>query len=72
MTRLLEQVLSKASALTPQQQDELATRWLEEMEDDARWDAKFAGSQAELSKLASDVRDKIRAGQVKKTGIDEL
>lgn len=72
MTRLLEQLLDRASKLTPEQQDELATRWLEEMDDDARWDTRFASTQAELSRLAEDVRARIRAGKVQSTGIDEL
>ncbi len=72
MTRLLEQLLSRASQLPPEQQDQLAARWLEELNDDLAWDAQFAASQPELSKLAEEVRAKIRSGQVRPTGIDEL
>lgn len=72
MTRLLEQVLAQASKLPPDQQDALAARWLDELEDDARWDAAFALSQDELAKLASEVRRQVREGNVEPTGIDEL
>jgi hypothetical protein len=72
MTRLFEQVVSRVSQLTAEQQDQLAARWLEELDDDARWDAQFSATQPELSKLAQEVRAKIRAGQVRSTGIDEL
>jgi hypothetical protein len=72
MTRLFEQVVSRVEKLTAEQQNELAARWLAELDDDARWDAQFAATQPELSKLAEEVRAKIRAGQVRSTGIDEL
>jgi hypothetical protein len=72
MTRLLEKLVAQAAALPPAQQDELAARWIEELQDDARWDESFARSQDALSKLAHDVRTKIRAGDVEKTEIDEL
>jgi hypothetical protein len=72
MTRLLEQLIARASKLSAPEQDALATRWLEEIEDDAQWDAKFSSSQAELAKLAADVREQIQAGRVRSSGIDEL
>jgi hypothetical protein len=72
MTRLLEEVINRVAKLTPEQQDELAARWLQELDDDARWDQRFATSQPELSKIARDVREQIRAGKVRSTGIDEL
>ncbi|HEY7089821.1 MAG TPA: hypothetical protein VH518_17115 [Tepidisphaeraceae bacterium] len=58
MTRLFEQVVSRVSRLSAEQQDELAARWLEGLNDDARWDAKFAATQPQLSKLAAEVRAK--------------
>ena len=72
MTRLLEELLSRASKLPPQQQDELAQRWIEELNDDAAWDVQFAQTQVQLTKLAAEVRGKILAGQVQSKGIDEL
>ncbi len=37
---------------------------LDEIEDEARWDATFAGSQAKLAKLAAGAREDIAAGAV--------
>ncbi len=72
MTRLLEKLLAKTSKLPPEEQDALAARWLDELEDDAKWDTAFAASQDELATLASNVRRKINANQIQPTGIDEL
>ncbi len=69
MTRLLEKVLSRASKLSPAMQDELAARWLEELDDDARWDAKFDSSKTELAKLTGEVRAKIREGHEGAVGL---
>ena len=61
MTRLLEQVLAQVAQLPPDEQDALASRWLEELADDRKWDGAFASSQDALTRLAADVRAKVQA-----------
>ena len=72
MTALLEKAIAELQKLPPVQQDEIATLILEELADDARWDRAFADSQVALTRLAAKVRNDIRAGRVKKLGIDDL
>ncbi len=72
MTQLLEKVLTEIYKLPPERQDAIASIILEELEDERRWDKTFAESQDQLTKLAQKVRADIKAGRVKKMGIDEL
>jgi hypothetical protein len=68
----LQRAFGEASKLSTQEQDTLATIVLEEIEDDARWEASFARSQKQLSRLADKVRQDIRDNKVSAAGIDEL
>jgi len=72
MTKLLERAISEAKKLPSKDQDALASILLEEMEDDAAWEQKFASSQNQLSRLADKVRADIQKGRVIEMGIDEL
>ncbi len=72
MTQLLEKALTEVYKLPPEKQDVIAAIILEELEDEQRWDKAFAESQDLLAKLAQKVRADIKAGRVKKMGIDEL
>ena len=54
MTRLLEEMLEKASKLKEAEQNALASIMLEEMEDEERWEIAFANSQDALSGLAEE------------------
>jgi hypothetical protein len=72
MTQLLEQALTEVYKLPPEKQDAIASAILEELEDEQRWQAAFAGSQDKLAKLARKVRQDIKAGRVKEMGFDEL
>lgn len=72
MTQLLEKVLTEVYKLPPEKQDAIAAVILEELEDERLWDKAFAESQDKLAQLASKVRTDIRAGRIKKMGIDEL
>ena len=71
MTKLLEKVLSEVYKLPAEKQDFIAAIILEELEDERRWDKAFAESQDLLAKLAETARADIKAGRVKKMGIDE-
>lgn len=72
MTQLLETVLTEVCKLPPEKQDAIAAVILEELEDERLWDKAFAESQDKLAQLASRVRTDIKAGRIKKMGIDEL
>ncbi len=72
MTQLLERVLTEVYKLPPEQQDAIATIIFEELEDERRWEKSFAESQDQLAQLAQKVHADIKAGRVKKMGIDEL
>ena len=54
MTARLEIVFTEVSKLSPKEQDALADWLLAELESERRWDKRFADSQDELSKLASE------------------
>ena len=72
MTQLLEKALTEVYKLPPEKQDAIAAIILEELEDEQRWDKAFAESQDKLVQLAREVRADIKAGRIKKIGIDEL
>ena len=72
MTQLLEKALTEVYKLSPEKQDAIAAIILEELEDEQRWNKAFAESQDKLVQLARKVRADIKAGRIKKIGIDEL
>lgn len=72
MTELLEQAVAAIQKLSAAEQDAIAAIILEELADERRWDAAFARSQDQLADLAERVREEIRLGKVKNTGMDEL
>ena len=72
MTQLLEQALSEVKRLPEADQDAIATLILEELADERHWQESFARSQDQLARLASKVREDIRAGRVKSGGFDQL
>ncbi len=72
MTPLLEQALAEVDKLSAEEQDTIAAMILEELADEHRWERAFAQSEKQLVKLADKVRADIKAGRVKKMGIDEL
>ena len=72
MTQLLEKVLTEVHKLPPEKQDAIAAVILEELEDAQLWDKAFSESQDKLANLAQKVRTDIKAGRIRKMGIDEL
>jgi hypothetical protein len=65
MTKLLDKVLQQAARLSAAEQDRIARLVLDEIEDEARWQATFAGSQSKLAELAAHAREDIAAGAVR-------
>jgi len=72
MTALLDQAIAAVQQLTPDKQDAIAAIIMEELADDQRWDAAFAGSQEKLARLAEHARAAKRAGKTTRQGWDEL
>lgn len=72
MTQLLEQAIAELHKLSASNQDAIASLILAEINDEVRWQNAFDNSQDQLQKMADKVRDDIRAGRVRGTGIDEL
>ena len=72
MTQLLEQAIAELHKLPASDQDAIAAIILAEINDEQRWEAAFANSQQQLSRMADKVREDIRAGRVRDLGIDEL
>jgi hypothetical protein len=72
MTQLLQKALAEVQKLPEPEQDAIATLILDELADEQRWEESFARSQDRLAQLAAKAREDIRAGRVKKLGIDEL
>ncbi len=72
MTVLLEQALTEVKKLPASEQDIIAGIILDELADEAKWDAAFAQSQDQLARLAAKARDAIQAGRVKNHGMDDL
>ena len=70
MTELLEQAIDHLKGLDADKQDamakpfrrKIATLIMEELEDDAKWDAAFASSQDLLADLAAEAMAEYNAG----------
>ena len=65
MTTLLKQAFDELSKLSPEQQDLIARRILDELEDERRWDASFAASQDMLESMAAEAIAEHRAGKTR-------
>ena len=72
MTELLEQAISRLKTLPASEQNAIAAMILEEVEDEARWDAAFAKSQDALAKLASEAMSEYRAGKTQELDPETL
>ena len=63
MTKLMEQVIAKVSALPPEEQEHYAVIFLGELEDEQKWDEAFAASQDQLAQLADEALQEFEAGK---------
>jgi hypothetical protein len=66
-TKALQSLIDKATALSPDLQEQFAQQWLAELEDEQLWDEKFAGSQDLLEKMAKDALENFRNGKTATT-----
>jgi hypothetical protein len=75
VTERLKQAFERAAtALSPEEQDELAVQLLKllEADDDAKWDATFAASEEKFDRLAEKARAEIEAGLATPLDPDKL
>ena len=72
MTRLLERAFAEVSKLPEEAQDRVAAQLLDELADEAKWDAAFAASADKLEKLAAEALEEYRAGRTEELGFDQL
>lgn len=72
MTKLLEKAFTEAAKLPEPAQDRIAAHLLQELADDAKWDASFAASATQLEQLAAAALEEYRAGRTEELGFDEL
>jgi hypothetical protein len=72
MTELLEKAFAEVARLPEPVQDRIAAYLLQELADDATWDAAFAASATQLEQLAAEALEEYRAGRTEELGFDEL
>ena len=65
MTKLLQELVERASALPEDKQNGFAQRALEELESDQKWDALFADPRSELllDQLVAEAMLEIERGE---------
>ncbi len=60
MTELLEKVITELKKLPPDQQDAIASRWMDELKDEQQWTEQFNSTTDEQwDQLADLVRQEI-------------
>ncbi|MEM1290760.1 MAG: hypothetical protein AAGH67_04770 [Cyanobacteria bacterium P01_H01_bin.162] len=65
MTKLLQQVIAEVSKLSDEQQDEIASRLLAELEDEQAWQARFeATTDTQWDNLAALIRQEVASDTV--------
>ena len=60
MTELLKKALAKLSELPENEQEEIASLILEEIEDEKKWQTSFANSEKQLEILASEALQEFK------------
>lgn len=64
MTELLQQAIAQIEQLPPDQQDAIAARLLNELEDDQKWTTRFAATtDDQWDRMAQMVRQEIASGE---------
>ncbi|MGB3517856.1 MAG: hypothetical protein WBA43_15480 [Elainellaceae cyanobacterium] len=64
MTELLRQAIAQIQQLPPDQQDAIAARFLAELQDEQKWETRFAATtDDQWDQMAAMVRQEIEAGE---------
>jgi hypothetical protein len=72
MTKLLEKVLEQAEKLPLELQEELAEQFIEDIENELRWQETLSKPQSKLTALGDMALKRSMEGRSKKMGFDEL
>ena len=73
MNELLEKVITELKKLPPDQQDEIASRWMDELKDEQQWQETLEQPQSSfLDELAKKALNESSQGNTKKIGFDEI
>ncbi|HKI19533.1 MAG TPA: hypothetical protein VKA15_16730 [Isosphaeraceae bacterium] len=74
MTQLMEQAFERASGLTEEEQNAIASIILREIESEERWNELFAQPRSVdvLSQMADEAMAEARAGRARKLDLDDL
>jgi hypothetical protein len=71
MTELLQQATAQIQKLPPDQQDAIAARFLGELQDEKKWEARFAATtDDQWDQMAAMVRQEVAKGET--TPLDEV
>lgn len=64
MTELLQQAIAQIQKLSPDQQDAIASRFLAELQDEQKWESRFAATtDDQWDQMAAMVRQEIASGE---------
>ena len=64
MTELLQQAISLIEKLPPEQQNAIATQLLAQLQDDQKWETRFAATtDDQWDRMAAMVRQEIASGE---------
>ncbi|MDQ2099806.1 MAG: hypothetical protein QQW96_19420 [Tychonema bourrellyi B0820] len=64
MTELLQQAIAQIQKLPPDRQDAIASRLLAELQDEQKWESRFAATtDDQWDRMAAMVRQEIAAGE---------
>jgi hypothetical protein len=72
LAKMLETAFAEASKLSERDQDALASRILEELADEQKWDESFRASADALSRLADEALAEHRSGRTELLDPDRL
>ena len=72
MTELLERAIKQLKTLDAEKQNAIASMILEEIEDEAKWDAQFGRSQDLLADLAIEAMEEYYAGKTQELDPETL
>jgi hypothetical protein len=70
MTGLLEEALRRVQALSPEEQDAIASQIIETLDDEQAWARRFRDNPAVLRPLAREALEEQRRGETRP--LDEL
>lgn len=72
MTDLLDKAIKRLKTLDVERQNAIASMILEEIEDEAKWDAQFNSSQDLLADLATEAMEEYHAGKTQELDPETL